>query len=125
MKNGDPVSGAAFSPDGTTLAVASWDQRIRLWDLKGQLRSSFRTARDMVFCVTFSPDGKLLVVGQDAGIVQILDARTGEQLKRLTIRSDGPDNVVMSVQFSPDGQILLTAATTVRSRCCGPRTSAT
>ena len=110
MKNGEPVSGAAFSPDGKTLAVASWDQQVRRWDLEGRLRPSFRTARSMVYSVAFSPDGKLLAVGQDAGLVQIMDARTGKQLKRLLVRSPGSDNVTMSLEFSADGQILLVAS---------------
>jgi WD40 repeat protein len=63
-----------------------------------------------VSSVAFFPDGDLLALGQDAGVVQILHARTGKQMKRFVVRSAGPDNFIGSIEFSPDGRTLLTAA---------------
>ena len=56
------VSFMAVSPDGRTLATASCDRSIKLWDMGTgrELRTLYRWERWWVFSVAFSPDGNTL-----------------------------------------------------------------
>ncbi len=57
----DPVTGVAFSPDGRTLASASGDQTLRLWEVaSGKELLTLRGHEDGVIGVAFSPDGRTL-----------------------------------------------------------------
>ncbi|MFE1746483.1 protein kinase [Coleofasciculus sp. H7-2] len=58
----DRIVSFAISRDGQTLASASWDKTIKLWNLQsGQLKSTIPNRSASVDAVTFSPDGKVLV----------------------------------------------------------------
>jgi cytochrome c len=56
-----PVVSLAVSPDGTTLASASWDRTIRLWSLTGGEQRVLEDHQQNVNGVAFTPDGKALV----------------------------------------------------------------
>src|SRR5262245_18181810 len=57
----DAIYGVAFSPDGKTIATASYDRTVKLWDANGgaELRT-LQDHSDAVYGVAFSPDRKLL-----------------------------------------------------------------
>jgi cytochrome c len=62
-----PVVALAVSPDGTTLASASWDHTARLWPLAGGAPRVIKGHAQNVNGVAFAPDGRALVtVGYDA-----------------------------------------------------------
>lgn len=59
----DRIGGAAFSPDGSLLAIGV-SSNIRLLDIKNhKLIADFDPQLDRVTALTFSPDGKILVSG--------------------------------------------------------------
>ena len=56
-----PISALAVSPDGATLASASWDQTVRLWPLAGGAPRVLEGHTQNVNGVAFTPDGRMLV----------------------------------------------------------------
>jgi RNA polymerase sigma factor (sigma-70 family) len=61
---------AAFAPDGRTLATASADGVVRLWETATwKVRAEFRGHRDRVTALAFGPDGRLFTGGLDTVVV--------------------------------------------------------
>src|SRR5262249_8961827 len=58
------VGDVAFSPDGKTLAMASRERSVLLWDVAtGRLLETLKGHSSGVSAVVFSPDGRTLVTG--------------------------------------------------------------
>ena len=56
-----PIAALAVSPDGATLASASWDHTVRLWPLAGGVPRVLDGHAQNVNGLAFAPDGRTLV----------------------------------------------------------------
>ena len=101
-----PVNSVAYSPDGNTVAVASWDRKLRLWDTRTtKLKFTLTGHTGLIDSIVYSPDGKTIATaaGWKDNTVRLWDAVTGETKAVLTGYTH-----INAVAYSPDGNTIAT-----------------
>ena len=93
---------AAVSPDGKLLAIRI-AYRVDLWEIKtgrhvGEIAKQWNKSGPI-----FSPDGKYIVTGGEAGGISFWNVETGKLAHTLTVPAE---EHATSLTFSPDGKIL-------------------
>ena len=138
------VNSVAYSPDGQTLASGSndnsvgevlasgsFDDTIKLWNVKtGKLLQTLEGNSHSVNSVAYSPDGQTLASGGSISYQELIrlkyspdlasgsydqsiklwDVKTGKLLQ--TLKDDSGS--VKSVAYSPDGQTLASGSSTIK-----------
>jgi WD40 repeat protein len=127
------ITTVSFSPDGQFILTGSYDNSVRLWDLKGrEIKKYISNTNALPFnfmgynyyttsksgkiiprvnyggkvnAVTFSPNGKFILMGSDDSTARLWDL-TGKLVQTFK----GHSSSISSVAFSPDGESVLTGS---------------
>src|SRR5262249_25909125 len=113
------VLAIAYAPDGSSLATAAADGRVKLRDpATGAVRQTLAGHAGGATSLAFSADGALLACGEGHGATRLWEARTGRLLRTCkaagsqatTAASDPGQRLFPSLALSPDGGTLITNA---------------
>jgi WD40 repeat protein len=104
--NAETIYSIEFSPNGERLATFTGSNAVKIWDIKTLKEVWSTPGRNSltVPLVSFSPDGKRIVAGEDYK-ARLFDAATGKELREIQM----PDGV-SAAKYSLDGKTLVIQA---------------
>ena len=106
LLQGQHLSRAAYSPDGTLIATSSLSGRLAVWNAataQGVARAPDADAE--IDDLAFAPDGKLIATAERSGTARLVEPRTGTVTA--TVRDPGGEPID-AVAFTSDSAGLLT-----------------
>jgi WD40 repeat protein len=115
-----PAPSAAWLPDGERVITGAGDGNALLWEASsGRVLETFPVAREGLAVATLSPDGRRVAValerapvapgavpGRFRPVLRVVDVAGGETVSTM----EGHRDLVIETEFSPDGELLLTAS---------------
>lgn len=121
--NSEKVAYATFSPDGRYIVTAGNDHTARIWETAtGKNIAVMQGHSGAVKHAVFSPDGRYVATASDDKTARVWEALTGKEVATLSgdqdhacdqrnnVLSCGHRDRVLSVAFSPDGKLVVTAS---------------
>lgn len=109
----DSLYAAVFSPDGETIATASYDREVRTWNARtGEPRATMTGHNDAVYALAFHPSGQLLATASGDRTVKLWNVATGERLDTFI----QPAKEQYSVVVSPNGKYIAAGGVDCRVR---------
>ncbi|WVQ95354.1 hypothetical protein IAU59_002451 [Kwoniella sp. CBS 9459] len=106
----DSVSALAFHPSADVLAVASWDNNVRLYDVNSQGQSQGKAMyshQAPVLDLTWSKDGQYLFSSGCDNLVQMYNMQT--QQTQQVAQHDAPIKCIEFAEVPGSGPVLITA----------------
>lgn len=101
------INSFAYSFDGKRLASCSTDDTIRIWDVEAGKELKKIKATDRYFgyanYLTFSKDEKFLLIGDNHGLIKILNSSTGDEIKKIDTDFTSIDIITLSL----DGKYII------------------
>ncbi|MBS0204537.1 MAG: hypothetical protein JSS49_16665 [Planctomycetes bacterium] len=109
----DSIYAARISADAKSVATASYDRDVHLWDLaSARIIQTMSGHNDAVYGLSFSPNGKLLATASGDRTVKLWDVSTGQRMD--TFAQPAKDQY--TVAFSPDGKFVAAGGVDFRLR---------
>ena len=100
------VEALTFSPDGSILVSASFDNTFRFWDTETREHIATLDNTGRARSLSISHDGRTLASASDDNTVRLWDVNSRVRVATLA----GHTNPVNGVAFSPDGTLLASAS---------------
>jgi len=101
----DSISTTIFSRSGKSFVSGSRDGKIKVWNRDYSSANTIENGA-AISSIAFNPDEETLAVAGDDGTIKLWNVRTKEKIVELPKQKDS----VTSVDFSPDGTTLISAA---------------
>ena len=103
----DIVYSVSFHPNGKTVATASLDGSVRIWNLaSGAEISHIKAAQFGAVSASYSPNGQHIVTANGFSSIDIWDTNNGEK----TASYNADKRTFYQANYSPDGQSIIGAS---------------
>jgi WD40 repeat protein/energy-coupling factor transporter ATP-binding protein EcfA2 len=101
------INAIALSSDGSKLAGAGENGSLFIWDIKNNYAvTEIKDLGPHLSAVTFAPEGRRIILGDNNGIVKIFDSQSGLVIRILS----GHTSSIEQIRFNHAGNFMATAS---------------